>query len=136
MSSLIPHTFLSNCKPTRCVIFTPCNFKNFWIFLSDSPMKYNCKVEATISGVACILSNPRLIVKYLLQSLQLNFCISPYLLCLKPSFTIQGDLQYMHKSISTGLIRATSTSLCNAKEISTAKMCLHLTPRYLWSGHE
>ena len=35
-----------------------------------------------------------------------------------------------------GSIRATSTSLRNANEISTAKTCLHLTPRNLWSGHE
>ena len=38
--------------------------------------------------------------------------------------------------VVNGRILATSTSLRNANDISTANMCLHLTPRNLWSGHE
>ncbi len=58
------------------------------------------------------------------------------LLYRRPSFTIEGDLQYIQHLMSTGSIRVTSTSLCKANDISTAKMCLHFTPRNLWSGHE
>src|SRR5437899_2936808 len=62
--------------------------------------------------------------------------MSPYLLWRNPSFTIFEESQKIQFVVVRGAILATSTSFLRAKEISTAKMCLHLTPRNLWSGHE
>ena len=57
----------------------------------DSQVKYNCKADVMTCGVACILSNPRLIVKYRLHSLHWYFSISAFVVSKTVFYNISGS---------------------------------------------
>src|SRR5659263_17186 len=56
-------------KTVWCDTLTPSNLREFFVFLSDSPLKYNCMAVVTACGLCFIFSKPILNEKYCLQSL-------------------------------------------------------------------